>query len=217
MGSQYPGCHLATTAARRFVLGAVIGLRPALAIADANHYENVRLDLGLIGTAVRVSDRVGGGVSVEIKGMATDHVAIGGRVEVAVMFGGAVGADRAPLNVAMTADGLVKAEYLFGNALVRPFVGFGIGGYTIGSQSIAAGPNRDAISVTTGRYIGVAPQLGVDIGRVRVAATYNAIIGAYLEVTETIGSSPQTTQLNQSYLSLEISFQLAGGRKHTQK
>ena len=145
--------------------------------------------------------------------MATDNIAIGGRVEIAVMFGGVVGADEAPLEIAMAASGVLKAEYLFGDGLIRPLAGFGVGGYTIGSQTIAAGPNRDGISSSTGRYVGVAPQIGIDIGRVRIAATYNAILGAYLEVHQTVGGVEQTARLSQSYLSLELSFRFAGGRK----
>lgn len=181
--------------------------------AEAEHYENVRVDAGITGSTVRISDRNGSGMAVEIKGMAHDNLAIGGRVEFAVMFGGVVGEDEAPLDVSIAASGLLKAEYLFGDALVRPFVGLGAGGYTIGSQTIAAGPNRDGIEVRTGRYFGVAPQIGVDIGRVRIAATYNAILGAYLELRQTIGNVEQTERLSQNYLSLELSFQFAGGRK----
>lgn len=59
----------------------------------------------------------------------------------------------------------------------------------------------------------MAPQVGIDIGRLRVAATYNAILGAYLELHQTIGTVEETTRLSQNYLSLEVSFQFAGGRK----
>lgn len=128
------------------------------------------------------------------------------------MFGGIVGADDAPLDLAFVACGLLKAEYLFGSATVRPFIGLGVGGYTIGAQRIGAGPNRDAIERTTGRYFGVAPQIGIDIGRVRLAATYNAILGAYLELHQTVGNVDRTTRLSQNYLTLELSFRFAGSR-----
>lgn len=185
------------------------------AVADSKHYENVRVDAGITGSSVSVSDRNGAGMAVEIKGMAHDNIAIGGRVEVAVMFGGVVGADEAPLDIAMAASGLVKGEYLHGNGMIRPFGGLGVGGYTIGSQTIAAGPNHDGINTTTGRYVGVAPQIGIDIGRVRIAATYNVILGAYLELHQRIGDVEQTTRLSQNYLSLEVSFRFAGGRKQS--
>jgi hypothetical protein len=181
--------------------------------AEAEHYENVRLDAGITASSVSVSDRKGTGMAVEIKGMAHDNLAIGGRVEFAVLFGGVIGNDEAPLDVAIAASGLLKAEYLFGTQAIRPFVGFGIGGYTIGAQTIDAGPDRDGISRTTGRYLGVAPQVGIDLGRVRIAATYNAILGAYLELHQTIGNVEETRKLSQNYLSLEFSIQFAGGRK----
>lgn len=193
--------------------GLLVLAAATTARAEAPHYEDVRVDAGILGAVVDVSDRRGSGLAIEIKGMANDHLAIGGRVELAVMFGGVVGADEAPLNLGMAASGVVKAEYLFGTATVRPFVGFGIGGYTVGGHTIAAGPDRDGISTSTGRYFGIAPQLGVDIGRVRLSATYNAMFGAYLELHHTIGGTQHTTELSQNWLSLELSFQFAGGRK----
>jgi hypothetical protein len=59
----------------------------------------------------------------------------------------------------------------------------------------------------------VAPQLGIDLGRVRVSATYNAILGAYLELRNTVGGAQETTRRSQNWLSLEVAFQFAGGRK----
>jgi hypothetical protein len=183
------------------------------ASAESEHYEQIRFDAGITGSTVAVSDRSGTGMVTEIKAMVTDHLAVGGRVEVAVMFGGVVGRDELPLDIAMAACGLVKTELYLGDGPIRPFVGFGAGGYTIGSQTIAAGPNTAGISQQTGRYLGVAPQLGIDLGRVRLAATYNAILGASLELHQTIGTVEQTSRVSQNYLSLELSFQFAGGRK----
>jgi hypothetical protein len=183
------------------------------AFAEAESYEQIRVDAGMSGAFVSVSDRNGAGMVAEIKVMVHDHVAIGGRVEVAVMFGGHIGQDDRPLDVAMAACGLAKGEYFLIDGPVRPFVGLGIGGYTIGSQTITSGPNTAGIDQQTGRYFGVAPQIGIDLGRLRLAATYNAILGATLEVRQTIGDVEQTSKLSQNYLSLELSFRFAGGRK----
>jgi outer membrane protein X len=180
------------------------------AFADAEHYEQIRVDGGMTGSTVAVSDRNGVGFVAEVKAMATDNIAIGGRVEFAVMFGGHLGQDNLPLDITMAACGLVKGEYLFGTGTVRPFVGLGAGLYTIGSHSIAAGPNTEGIQTKVGDYFGIAPQLGVDLGRVRLAATYNAIIGAGIDVHETMGA---TTSVSQNYLSIELSFRFGGGPK----
>jgi len=187
-------------------------LSRANAFAEAEHYEQVRVDAGLTGSMVSVSDRGGAGLVMEIKAMVHDNIAVGGRVEVAVMFGGEVGPDHASMDLAIAACGLLKAEYLFGDGMVRPFVGLGAGGYTIGAQTIDSGPNTAGIDQKTGRYIGVAPEVGIDIGRVRIAATYNAILGASLELHQTVGTVENTTTLSQNYLSLELSFRFGGQR-----
>lgn len=194
-------------------MAAVLALvGPRAARAESKLYEPIRLDAGVTGSSVAVSDREGAGMVFEIKSMVRDDLAVGGRVEVAVMFGGRVGNDELPLDVAMAACGLVKAEYYLADDPIRPFVGLGAGGYTIGAQTIDSGPNTTGISQQTGRYVGVAPQLGIDLGPVRIAATYNAILGATLELHQTIGDVPQTTRVSQNYLSLELSFRFAGGR-----
>lgn len=186
---------------------------PLTAHADSEKYEQIRVDGGLTGSWVGVHDRNGSGMVVEIKAMVTDMLAIGGRVEVAVMFGGLVGNDDVELGVAMAACGLAKAEYFLLPGPIRPFIAFGAGGYTIGSQSIDNGPDTTSIHQQTGRYFGVAPQIGIDLGPVRLAATYNAILGASLELHQMIGSVEHTEHVSQNYLSLELSFRFAGGER----
>jgi hypothetical protein len=69
------------------------------------------------------------------------------------------------------------------------------------------------ISTTSGRYFGVAPELGIDLGRVRLAATYNAILGTSVEYRQTSGGIEHRESFSQSYLSIELSFRFGGGRK----
>jgi outer membrane protein X len=183
------------------------------AFADAEHYEQIRVDGGVTGSTVAVSERNGVGFVAEVKAMANDNVALGGRIEFAVMFGGHVGQDNVPMDVTMAACGLLKGEYLFGTGTVRPFVGLGAGLYTIGSHSIQAGPNTQGIETKVGDYFGIAPQLGIDLGRMRLAATYNAIIGAGIDVHETVGAMQHITSVSQNYLSVELSFRFGGGPK----
>jgi hypothetical protein len=98
---------------------------------------------------------------------------------------------------------------------VRPFVSLGVGAYTIGSHQVQDGPNTSGIATAIGRYVGAAPQVGIDIGRVRIAATYNAILGATLEVHDRAGTAEEITRVSQNYLTLELSFRFAGGRKQS--
>ena len=179
------------------------------AFADVERHE-IRVDGGMLGSSVAISDRDGVGFATEIKGLVNDHISVGGRVELDIMFGGHIGQDDLPLDVTMAACGLVKGEYLFGAGTVRPFVGFGAGLFSIGSHSIDGGPNTQGIHTTVGDYFGVAPQLGVDVGRLRLGMTYHALIGAGIDVHETVGTTQMTTKVSQNYLSLELSFRFGG-------
>ena len=185
----------------------------SIASAESETYEPIRVDAGITASRTAISDRNGGGIVVEIKAMAHDQLAIGGRVEIALMFGGSIGDDNTDVDFALAASALVKGEYYLGRDHIRPFVGLGIGAYTIGGQSISTGPGTAGVDQRAGRYIGVAPQIGIDLGRLRLAATYNAILGAQLEVRQMVGTVEQVDTFSQNYLSLEMSFQFGGGRK----
>ncbi len=193
---------------------AVVGIVTAStgARAEAEHYEPLRVDAGMTGSSVAVSDRNGAGFVTEIKVNVHDNIAIGGRVEIAMMFGGLVGSEELPFG--MAASALPKAEYLVGTGPVRPFVALGAGLYSIASYTIASDPNgQSGISTTSGRYFGIAPEVGVDLGRFRLAMTYNAILGTSVEYRQTTGGIEHRETLSQNYLSLEASFRFGGGRR----
>lgn len=185
-----------------------------VASTDAIADPVIRFDIGMTGSTVGTSGRNGAGFVAEVKAYANDMLSIGGRLEVAMMFGGVVGNDELPLDIGMAACGLLKAEYYFLPGHIRPFVSLGAGVYTLGSQRIESGPNTSGINTQTGNYFGVAPQVGVDLWRVRLAATYNTIVGASLEYVET-GPTQETNRLSRNYFSLELSFQLGGRKKAT--
>jgi hypothetical protein len=182
------------------------------AAAEAEHYEHIRVDVGVTGTTVAVSDRNTSGFVAEIKVNAHDNIAVGGRVEIAVMFGGDVDGEELPFGLAASA--LAKGEYLLGTHAVRPFVGLGVGMYSMGSHTIVSDENGDSgITTTTGRYFGVAPQMGVDLGRVRLAATYNAILGTSVEHRRMSGGVEYRESFSPDYMTFELSFRFGGGRK----
>ena len=202
---------------RTFLLAALVTLAGARAAhAESEHFEQIRADGGLGVSKAHLEDRGGISLVAEVKAMVHDDLAIGGRVEIAMIYGGVIGMDELPLDFTLAGSGLVKAElFLPGTAhsVVRPFVSLGVGAYTIGSHQVQDGPNTSGIATAIGRYVGAAPQIGVDVGRMRLAATYNAILGATLEVHDRVGTADQITRVSQNYLTLELSFRFAGGRK----
>jgi hypothetical protein len=172
----------------------------------------VLLLLGMIGSTTAVSDRNGAGFVSEVKVNTSEHVAVGGRIEIGVMFGGLVDEEDLPFGLAASA--LVKGEYALGTGTVRSFAGVGAGVYSIASHTIVSDDmGASGISTTAGRYVGVAPEVGLDLGRVRLAATYNAILGTSVEYRRTSGGIEHRETFSPSYLSLELSFRIGGGRK----
>jgi outer membrane protein X len=203
-----------------FVLGAVAAATVIVgaggdAYAQAEHYQPFRFDSGLSGTYVSASGRGGFGAVVEPKFYVHDNIAVGGRLEGAVMFGGSIDQMTGDTQMDMGAVGAVmaKGEYLHGLSAIRPFAGLGIGLFDIASQSLAAGPTTTGIDQKAGRYFGVAPQVGIDLGRLRLAATYNMILGADIEVRQTIGGVEQTASFSQNYMTFELSIRFGGGKK----
>ncbi len=192
--------------ARTATLAVVLSLA---AHTDAIADPAIRIDAGLTTARVGASGRNGAGMVAEIKAYANDRISIGGRLEIAMMFGGVFGADELPLDLAMAACGLLKAEYYLLPGTYRPFIALGAGVYTLGSQRVDAGPNTAGINTQTGNYLGVAPQVGVDLWRVRLAVTYNRIVGSSLEYVET-GPTNETNRLSRDYFSFELSFRFGG-------
>ena len=204
-------------------IGAVIGALAAIylafgttdAHAQAERYQLFRVDAGISGSYASAFGRGGFGAVAEPKFMVHDNVAVGARLEGEVMFGGNIdtGGDDVSMEMAAVAAALLKGEYLYGYGTVRPFGALSLGMYDIGSQSVGAGGGNASVNQKAGRYFGVAPQLGVDLGRVRLAATYNRILGADVEVTQTVGDVQQTASFSQSYFTFELSFRFGGARK----
>lgn len=195
---------------------ALVTVTASDAAAQARSYELIRVDSGVSGTYASSFGRGGFGAVVEPKLMVHDQIAAGLRLEGAVMFGGSIdtGSDDVSMDMAAVAAVMAKGEYFLTTGGARPFVSLGFGMFDIGSQSVDAGGSGNAnVNQKAGRYFGAAPSLGVDLGRVRLAATYNMILGADVEVTQTVGNVEQTASFSQSYLTFELSFRWGGNRK----
>lgn len=199
--------------ARNLVVALLVCASAGAAHAQAEHYQPVRVDSGLSGTYTSASGRGGFGAVVEPKFLIHDHVGVGARFEGAVQFGGSFGSDEISMSVAALASTLLKGEFYPTLGTARPWVGFGLGMYDIISQDVSTGTSMASVDQKAGRYFGIAPQLGVDLGRLRLAATYNMILGADIEVRQTVGGAPQSTSYSQSYFTFEMTFRFGGGRK----
>jgi hypothetical protein len=219
IGSALADPDRAVTRGSMRVIALPIGILVSIALgygtahAQAQSYEPIRADSGLTGSYISKTGRGGGGALFEIKYLVHDQIAVGARAEAQVMFGGSFGGEQTKMDMAAVAAVLAKGEYYLTTSTVRPFIGLAFGVYDIGSQSITAGPMTAAIDQKAGRYFGVAPQLGVDFGRLRLAATYNKIVGADIEIHQQIGDVDHVDQFTQSYFAFEMAIRWGGERR----
>jgi hypothetical protein len=147
------------------------------------------------------------GAVVEPKWNITDSIAAGLRLDGGALFGGRI-VPQGTTSVAMglSVATLLKGEYLLGDSGVRPFLGLGAGTYTLVSQSVAAGNSGAGVNQSAGQFFGVAPQLGIDFGGVRLGLTYNHILGGEVIIEQDVSTGVQAARLPRNYVQLELSF-----------
>jgi hypothetical protein len=186
--------------------------------ARAKNYALFRLDTGLTGSMAHDSGGYGVGGFVEPKFNVLDTLAVGVRMEGHGMFGGDIDTgvnQNVDLDMRATAAFLAKADYYIGTGTVRPFVGLGLGLYYFAGQSLSA----TNINQNAGSYFGIAPQVGVQLGAFRLAFTYNAILGANYEVSQSAGpgginqSVSGDQSISRNYMTLDIGFRFGGGKR----
>jgi hypothetical protein len=214
------------------VLTALVVLATApLARAEAENYQAVRVDLTFF-AAYAPADAIswGGGVALEPKWNFTDQLSAGLRLEAAGFITqdvkvGPPGSSQASVSQGARAVTAIEAkgDYYLTTSWARPFVGLGLGWYRIGaaSQSLSAsGPGTASVVQTAGAFsgFGAAPQLGINLGGFRLAATYNVLFGGDLvTVTQTVGSpTPTRTKIAKNYFAFEIGGTFGGNRRESE-
>jgi outer membrane protein W len=196
--------------------------------AQAENYQPVRVDTTFF-AAYAPADAAswGIGVAVEPKFNVTDHLSAGLRLEGSGMLSqnvktGPAGSSQASVSQgarAVTGIG-AKGDWYFTTSSVRPFVGLGFGWYKVGegSQSVSTGAGAATVVQSAGAYsgLGMAPQIGVNFGGFRLAATYTQLLGGdRVLVTQTVGSPAVETKLATAFWAFEIGGTFGGNRRES--
>lgn len=141
--------------------------------------------------------------SVEPKVFILPSLSAGLRIEGDALFGGSISADTESdieMGVSSRAAILLKGEYYFTDNNTRPFVGFGLGTYTIANTS----GGTSGASIAAGNHFGVAPELGVTFGNFRLSAIYHILTGSNL--VEMSAGSP--AEISMNYLVVQLGFKI---------
>jgi hypothetical protein len=180
---------------------ALVALHASSASAQDGSAKGMKIDkdTALLGAYVPGTGGIGGGIVVEPKIEVADNLRVGLRTAIAITGGGSLG-DDVSVGVGVNVSAMAKAEYAAPTGTFRPLVGLGAGLYYLISQDVSAG-NNTSVSQQAGEFFGLAPQVGIEFGRGRLAATYNAVLGANVEVTQSVGD---TKSVRQDYWSVEL-------------
>lgn len=191
---------------------ANLGIWPAVASADYETELPFRVDSGVSGAYAPGISGYGFSGLAEPKLNITNRLSAGLRAEGAIMLGGNIdGSDEVSVSTNVAVATLLKGEYFITGGNVRPFVGLGAGMYTFVGQGVSVSGGA-SVSQQAGRYFGVAPQLGVNFGGFRLAATYNIPLNADIIVTQSVSAGGGEVKLSRDYATLEFSFRWGGRR-----
>jgi outer membrane protein W len=190
------------------------------ASAQAPNYQPVRVDLTAYGAyASADANAYGFGAVIEPKYNVTDRLAVGFRLEGAGFITQTVDVGPAGSGQAAVSQGaravtayLLKADWYATTSAVRPFVGLGLGLYNIssGSQSVSGGSVTQQAAAFRG--FGFCPQLGLNLGGFRLAATYHVITGGdQVVATQVVGAAtPTEVKLSKNFFAFEIGGTIGG-------
>jgi hypothetical protein len=203
---------------------AVLALAAAApsTLAQAPSYQPIRVDLTVYGAyAAGATRSFGIGAALEPKYNLTDQLAVGLRFEGTAIISEdvGVGAQSVSMGARAVSTFLAKADYYLTTSSVRPFVGLGAGLYRIGSGSQSVdNTGSGSVSVVqraeSFQGFGFCPQLGVNFGGFRLAATYHVVTGGkQVVVTQTVGAAPQETSLSKNFYAFELGGTFGGNRR----
>lgn len=177
-----------------FIALAIIAI--SASTINAQSYKPFKVGLGFL-YAVPTGEGAGGGVGfyLEPKYNLNDKLDMGLLIESALLaqkLEGASGSISGVTSYSITGD------YMLGSGKVRPFIGTGIGLYSLGSVDLT--DEVGGGSVALGTKFGFSPRVGINLSHFQLALQYHVITG-------------QVSGSNKSYLGIKIGVEFGGGLK----
>jgi outer membrane protein X len=172
-------------------------------LGQSVNYKAFKVDLGMLYAFPSDASFDGGaGFYLEPKYNLTDNVALGLRLETALLALNYI--DPVDLSIHTVAASLssyaATIDYYVTEKYFRPFVGMGIGLYQLSVADISLDVTGPNVTVSSEPHFGFVPRIGVLIGHFRLALAYNVITG----VEEEFGAN---------YMAIKIGWEIGGGKK----
>lgn len=167
-------------------------------IGYAQDYKPFQLYFGL-GFAAPSGGGVGVLFDMEPSYRINDQIAVGFRLESAAMaknLGGGI-----DTKISAVGSYTVNARYYFGSSNFRPYVGAGMGIYSLGT--VEADFDDEEIKADFGSKFGFYPRIGFDFGHFNMNLDYN-LVPKY---------DDDGADVKNSYIGIRAAFFLFGGKK----
>lgn len=181
--------------------------------ATAQEFKPFKVNLS-VGYAKPFNAGVSGGflVAVEPKYGLSDNFDIGVRLEVAsVARGIKYNGNTTTGDLGTYSSALLTGNVLFGKGGIRPFLGLGVGPYSVGAAGTVVivdngQPNQNLTFVSDTKFGGMI-RGGIKAGHFVAAAEFNFIPSTNVTI------SNQSINSNNAYLGIKIGADIGGGRK----
>ena len=180
----------------------------ASTLTYAQEYKKFKVGVGL-GYAMASGSGSSGGVlfTLEPAYRLQDNLSIGLRMESAIIVRGfSQSSTSASIDAAAIGSYTVNGQYYLGGSGFRPFVGAGVGMFTLAavSESVSSGGSNVNVAIAAESKIGFYPRIGFDAGHFNMAIDYNIIPAT---------SVPGGGDLKNSYIGIRVGAFFGGGKK----
>lgn len=169
---------------------------------NAQSYKPFKVGLGFL-YAVPTGDGAGGGIGfyLEPKYNINDKFDAGFLIESALLAQAAT--DLTASSISGVSSYSITGDYMMGSGKVRPFVGTGIGLYSLGSIDAVVDNNGtlQTGSVSLGSKFGFSPRVGINLSHFQVELQYHLIMGQDKDL------------MSKNYLGIKIGVEFGGGLK----
>jgi Outer membrane protein beta-barrel domain len=177
----------------------------AASASYAQEYKKFRVGLGL-GYALASGNGGSGGILIALEPSyrIQDNLSVGLKLETALLTRGFSTAipTGSSIDVAAIGSYTVNGQYYFGEGSFRPFVGAGLGIYSLAKITVTS-TNQTKSDVAAESKFGFYPRVGFDYGHFNISIDYNLV--------------PATTvtggEFNNNYFGIRIGAYFGGGKK----
>lgn len=140
-----------------------------------------------------------------------DQLSIGLRIESAAFLDKPISGTSITTGAYGVGSYTLNGQYYFSNNNFRPFVGAGLGMFTVAAASADLGSGSVTINAATTLF-GFYPRVGFDFGHFNFSIDYN-ILPAQTAQVDLGALGIQTQTSNYTYIGIRLGASIGGGRK----